>query len=66
MKQYRITTENITPASNEDCVLPDDDPVQELIISQYLGGLGSEYRISEYRAKQSIKKSNINTSKGKS
>jgi hypothetical protein len=51
MKQFRITTENSGPIdSNDDCVLPPNDPVHEIKRLQYLGGLGSEARLHEYRA----------------
>ena len=30
MRQYRITTENLTQESTDDCVLPPDDPIHEL------------------------------------
>lgn len=41
MKQYRITTENLTQKSSEDCVLDPNDPVHQLQEMQYLAGLGS-------------------------
>lgn len=40
MKQYKITSENITQDSPDDCVLDPNDPVNELKRMQYLGGLG--------------------------
>jgi hypothetical protein len=65
MKQYKITTENSQSLndSDNDCALPIDDYVHELKRLQYLGGLGGEARLSEYRAHQnSINKgSNIST-----
>jgi hypothetical protein len=51
MKQYRITTENLSKDSPDDAYLAPDDPIHELKISQYLGGLGAEARLQEYRAK---------------
>lgn len=50
MKQYRITTDSILQDSPNDCFLAPDDPIQELKIASYLGGLGSEARLHEYRA----------------
>lgn len=52
MKQYRITTENLTQESTDDCVLPPDDPIHELKALAGLGGLGSAARLQEYRAQQ--------------
>ena len=40
MKQYRINSENILQSSPDDCVLPPDDPIHELIKQHNLGGLG--------------------------
>ena len=56
MKQYRITSENILQDSPEDCFLAPNDPIQELKISQYLGGLGADARLHEYRATQTEQK----------
>jgi hypothetical protein len=56
VKQYRITSENILQDSPEDCFLAPEDPIQELKISQYLGGLGADARLHEYRAKQTEQK----------
>ena len=64
MKQYRITSENILQDSPEDCFLAPDDPIQELKISHYLGGLGADARLHEYRAKQ-IQNKIINDDRGK-
>lgn len=64
MKQYRITTENILQDSPDDCFLASDDPIQELKIAQYLGGLGAEARLNEYRAAQ-MQDSFINDERGK-
>lgn len=63
MKQYYITKENITQDSQEDCYLAPDDPIHELKISQFMGGLGSEQRLAEYRAKQ--KESTVSCDKGR-
>jgi hypothetical protein len=56
VKQYRITSENILQDSPEDCFLAPNDPIQELKISQYLGGLGADARLHEYRATQTEQK----------
>lgn len=49
-REYRITSENITPPEDGDCVLPPDDPSQEIARLQFLGGLGNRARMQEYRA----------------
>jgi hypothetical protein len=51
MKQFRITSDNITPRSDNDCYIDPNDPVNELIELQYLGGIGSKARLEEYRKK---------------
>ena len=60
MKQYRITTENLTTDSDDDCYLAPNDPIHELKIAGQLGGLGSEARLHEYRANQAPVQSNLN------
>ena len=49
-REYRITSENITPPGDQDCVLPPDDPAREIARLQFLGGLGNAARLQEYRA----------------
>lgn len=52
MKEYRITKDDILQDSPDDCYLAPTDPIHELKIAQYLGGLGAEQRLAEYRASQ--------------
>ena len=52
MKQYKITSADILQDSQEDCYLDPNDPVRELKIASYLGGLGSSARLEEYRLKK--------------
>ena len=59
MKQYRITSENVNIDSPDDAYLSPDDPIQELKITNYLGGLGAEARLAEYKLKMSQTKYNI-------
>lgn len=61
MKQFRITKSDILQDSPDDCYLSPDDPIHELKIASYLGGLGSEQRLQEYKAKQ--REINNNTNK---
>lgn len=64
MKQYKITTDSILQDSPDDCFLAPNDPIQELKIASYLGGLGSEARLHEYRAAKT-QDSIINDDRGK-
>jgi hypothetical protein len=41
MKQYSITTRNIDIPTDEDCILPENDPAHELKKNIMLGGSGS-------------------------
>lgn len=50
MRQYRVTTADLTPHSNDDCVLSPDDPIHQLIPTSQVGGIGSEEALSKYRA----------------
>jgi hypothetical protein len=53
MKQYKITSDNIAPIhSEDDCYLAKDDPAHEIKRLQFLGGLGGEQRLAEYRSSQ--------------
>jgi len=60
MKQYKITSADLQLDNNStnDCYLDPTDPVHELKIASYLGGLGSNARLEEYRLKQYFKKHN--------
>lgn len=50
MKQYKITAENIAPIDGpDDTYLAPDDPAHEIKRLQFLGGLGGEARLHEYR-----------------
>ena len=50
MKQYRITSENISTDSPDDCYLSHDDPIHELKAASALGGLGAAERLIAYRS----------------
>jgi hypothetical protein len=64
MKQYRITTENITQDSPDDCYLAPDDPINEIKVLQYLGGINSVARLQEYRGMQGSNISATGDNKG--
>lgn len=51
MKQYRITSENLNQDDPSDAYLAPDDPIQELKVIQYLGGINATERLHEYRTK---------------
>jgi hypothetical protein len=48
MKQYRITSADINPASNDDCYLAPDDPIWDLMPASQMGGLGSSEALARY------------------
>lgn len=50
MKQFRITTANITQSEDHDCILSSDDPIHQLKAVGQLGGLGGEAALSAYRS----------------
>jgi hypothetical protein len=50
MKQYKITVDNILQDSPDDCYLAPTDPIHELKIAAFMGGLGSEGKLAEYKA----------------
>jgi hypothetical protein len=54
MKQYKITSADLQLDNDttNDCYLDPNDPVHELKITSYLGGLGSSARLEEYRLKK--------------
>lgn len=52
MKQYRITTANLTPAEDGDCYLSPEDPIHDLIKTSTLGGIGSHDALGRYNSLQ--------------
>jgi|688.fasta_scaffold39826_2 hypothetical protein len=48
MKQYRITSADFVPKSDDDCYLSPDDPIHELMKTSQLGGIGSEAALARY------------------
>jgi hypothetical protein len=64
MKQYRITAQDLTQDSPDDCYLAPNDPIQELKVLSGLGGLGGQARLHEYRANQGSNISVTGDSKG--
>ena len=60
MKQYRITSADLSQDSDDDAYLAPDDPIHKLKAAQYMGGLGAEARLAEYRHTQSKYNREIN------
>ena len=60
MKQYRITSADLSQDSEDDAYLAPNDPIHELKAVQYMGGLGAEARLAEYRAAQAKHNQEIN------
>ena len=52
MKQYKVTSENLNLSSPDDCYLDPSDPINEIKVLQYLGGINSEARLHEYKVNQ--------------
>ena len=55
MKQYRVTSQNLNQDSADDAYLAPDDPINELKVIQYLGGINAAGRLQEYREKTAQK-----------
>jgi hypothetical protein len=52
MRQYRITTSNNLPSSDDDCVLDPSDPIHEFKAVHEMGGMGSGAALTAYMNKQ--------------
>lgn len=50
MRQYRITTQNLLPSSDDDCYLSPDDPIHQLKAASMLNGLGSEAALNWFNS----------------
>lgn len=51
MRQYKITSKDISPVENDDCYLAPDDPIHDLMPASMLGGLGSMEALGQYKSK---------------
>ena len=51
MKQYRVTSENLNQSSPDDCYIDPSDPINEIKVLQYLGGINAQSRLYEYKMK---------------
>lgn len=54
MKQFYITSKNIQQDTDQDCYLAADDPIHELKITSYMGGLGSTVKLEQYKIQTTI------------
>lgn len=50
MKQYRITSADLSPKTDEDCFIAPDDPLWDLMPASAMGGLGSMEALARYNA----------------
>lgn len=50
MKQYRITSIDTTPQSEDDCMLDANDPIHEMKAVAMFGGLGAEEALLNYNS----------------
>lgn len=48
MKQYRITSADINPSSDDDCFIAPNDPMWALMPASQMGGLGSAEALAQY------------------
>lgn len=48
MRQFVITSADLNPADDKDCVLSPDDPIHALKPAAMLGGLGSREALAQY------------------
>ena len=48
MKQYRITTQDVNPSTDEDCYLAPDDPIHTLMPASMMGGIGGAEALANY------------------
>jgi hypothetical protein len=62
MKQYKITSDNLNQNSPDDCYLDPNDPVNEIKVLQYLGGINADARLYEYKMQNSPKEDGSNIS----
>lgn len=52
MRQFRVTTQDLNPKSNNDCYLAPEDPIWDLMPASAMGGLGSEAALAQYKQLQ--------------
>lgn len=48
MRQFRITTSNLTQESADDCILSPDDPIHALKPVSAMGGIGTDSALAQY------------------
>ena len=50
MKQYKITSADLSPKQDDDCYLAPDDPIHDLMPAAMMGGLGSMEALANYNS----------------
>ncbi len=62
MKQYKITSADLSPKQDDDCYLAPDDPIHDLMPASMMGGLGSMEALAQY--KTNLRQPVIGSNKG--
>jgi hypothetical protein len=62
MKQYKITSADLNPKSDDDCYLAPNDPIHDLMPASMMGGLGSMEALARYNA--TMKPTVVGSNKG--
>lgn len=50
MRQFRITTADLNPKSDDDCYIAPDDPMWDMMPASQMGGLGSSTALARYNS----------------
>lgn len=50
MRQFRITTADLNPASDDDCYIAPNDPMWDMMPASQMGGLGSADALARYNS----------------
>lgn len=50
MRQFKITSKDLLPDSDDDCFLAPTDPIHELKAASAMGGLGSRAALENYKS----------------
>jgi hypothetical protein len=53
-REYRITAKDFVESTEEDCVLPPDDPLHALKSVAAFDGLGAQARLDDLRSKNFV------------
>ena len=50
MRQFRITSADINPSSDDDCYIAPDDPMWDMMPASQMGGMGSADALAKYNS----------------